>query len=469
MPRFLVLLALVLGLPSAERGLMPLRVVGDGGAIGEFAESHALVIGCSAYRGGGWQRLDGVPGDVAAVATALAAQGFAVQRLDDPDGARLQQALRDLVVGPGASERNRVLVYFAGHGATIRLDDGRELGCVVPVDAPDPRADAAGFRRVALGMGQVELLARDAAARHVLFVFDACFSGSLFRLRAGPQPPPALQAKLLRPVRQFITSGTAEQTVPDQSVFRRYFVRGIAGEADANHDGWITGTELGEYVITNTANDTRQAQVPQLGTIRDPELNAGDFVFRGLAAPVAAPAPQPAPAAADARDRLEIRAVLAEYPNAAFPSLKPGDAKCAWIALGDGGYALNPLIPPGDGQERIVPFAPSVGTVPNRFLGLGPLRLSGRDIEDARLERDETGQPSLGVTFTELGMRRNLAFTTELADGRRRLAIVYDGIVRSDPAVREPIGRHGRFTGRFTSAEIEALRRALLSARSTGP
>ncbi|MEK7415750.1 MAG: caspase family protein, partial [Planctomycetota bacterium] len=442
---FLVLLCV--SLPAVERGLVPLRVAAaDGSVLAEFAESHALVIGCSQYRDSAWQKLEGVPSDTAAVATTLEAQGFRVQRLDDPDGARLQQALRELVVGAGSTEKNRILVYYAGHGATIRLNDNREMGYLVPIDAPNPVTDPTGFRRVALSMGEIERLASDTAARHALFVFDACFSGSLFKLRGGPQLPQAIAARMMRPVRQFITSGSASQQVPDHSVFRRYFVRGIDGEADANHDGWVSGTELGEFVFNNTVTDTRNAQTPQIGTIRDPDLSAGDFVFR-TKAPLPTPVlVAPAPAAADARDRLEFRAVLAEYPNAAFPSIRAGHESCAWIALPDGTYGLNPLIPAGDGQECIVPFASPAGKVPTHFLGLGPLRLSGRDVADVHLIYDNDGRMALGITFTELGARRNIAFTTELQhagqDGTGgRMAIVCNGIVRSDPAVRGPVGK----------------------------
>jgi hypothetical protein len=51
----------------------------------------------------------------------------------------------------------------------------------------------------------------------VLFIFDSCFSGSVFATsRAAPG---IIDYKIANPVRQFIASGAADETVPDKSVF----------------------------------------------------------------------------------------------------------------------------------------------------------------------------------------------------------------------------------------------------------
>ncbi len=311
-----LLLAGALAAGEAERGLRPLTVRDAAGSeVASFAASHALVIGCSAYNAG-WQPLEGVGADVEAVAAALETSGFRVTRLLDPDAARLQQALRAFVVGPGGTADNRVLIYFAGHGATQPLDDGRKMGYLVPVDAPRPDKDLARFRQTALDMQEVETMARRMAARHALFMFDACFAGTLFAMRSGPTPPPAISARIAKPVRQMITSGSADQAVPDQSVFRRYFVRAIAGEADLNHDGWVTGSELGEFLLDKTAGESRGRQTPQIGKVRDPDLDQGDFVF-------AVPG-DPAPAGP---------AVLPAPPPAVVAPLRPALAKPAWAAI----------------------------------------------------------------------------------------------------------------------------------------
>ena len=80
-------------------------------------------------------------------------------------------------------------------------------------------------------------------AKHLLAVFDSCFSGSIFALeRAAPAD---ITYKTVQPVRQYITAGGADESVPDKSIFKDCFLEGIRGEADANRDGYITGSELG--------------------------------------------------------------------------------------------------------------------------------------------------------------------------------------------------------------------------------
>jgi hypothetical protein len=81
-------------------------------------------------------------------------------------------------------------------------------------------------------------------------------------------------------VRQFITAGTADQEVPNRSIFREQFVEGLEGRADTDRDGYITGSELGMFLQRNVTNYTKGAQTPQWGKIRLPQLDRGDFVFQ---------------------------------------------------------------------------------------------------------------------------------------------------------------------------------------------
>ena len=61
-------------------------------------------------------------------------------------------------------------------------------------------------------------------------------------------------------------------------------------EADTiNQDGYVTGNELGNYLRQNLREYDTQ-QTPQFGTIRDPELDQGDIVFRSL--PIDSPLPR---------------------------------------------------------------------------------------------------------------------------------------------------------------------------------
>ena len=147
--------------------------------------------------------------------------------------------------------------------------------------------------------------------------------------------PAVIREKTGKPVRQFITSGTAEQEVPDESVFRGQFIAALGGEADLDGDGYVTGAELGQFLETTVTNYTGAAQTPQYGKLGDPLLDKGDFVF--ALAKAAAPLPpgvaaRPAAGAAalelsfwesikDSTNPKSFEAYLAQYPNGAFAVL----------------------------------------------------------------------------------------------------------------------------------------------------
>jgi len=80
-------------------------------------------------------------------------------------------------------------------------------------------------------------------------------------------------------VRDFITSGSSDEKVPDESIFLDLLIFGISGEGDLNSDGYVTGTELGSFLQDNVINYTHGSQHPQFGKIRSLYLSKGDFVF----------------------------------------------------------------------------------------------------------------------------------------------------------------------------------------------
>ena len=87
-------------------------------------------------------------------------------------------------------EKNRaLLLYFAGHGETLDLADGTQLGYIIPTDCPLKARDPMGFDEKAVSMREIEALALKVKSVHLLAMFDSCFSGSLFSLtRAAPVP-----------------------------------------------------------------------------------------------------------------------------------------------------------------------------------------------------------------------------------------------------------------------------------------
>lgn len=247
----------------------------DGTSMKLYDKSYALVIGVSEYQE--WPDLPGVVGDVESVSKNLKRHGFEIIKLMNPSRIEFDAAVRNFIADYGQAENNRLLVYYAGHGHTHTTRHGRQLGYLVPADTPLPRKGHGPFKRKAISMLEIETFAKQLESKHALFVFDSCFSGSLFELTRAV--PDVISSKVAKPVRQFITAGSGDQTVPDKSIFRSQFVAALNGEADANRDGYITGTELAQHLENTVTNYTRRAQTPRYGKIRDPYLDKGDYVF----------------------------------------------------------------------------------------------------------------------------------------------------------------------------------------------
>ena len=240
----------------------------------------------------------------------------------------MKSAFEEFFVIKGADPLARLFVWFAGHGHTA--DDE---GFLIPADAPKPSAGPR-FKLKALNMRRFGEYVRQAESKHAYAVFDSCFAGTVFDSQRA-LPPEAITHATTLPVRQFLTSGDATQTVSDDGTFRELFLRALRGEerADANGDGYLTGSEMGLFLTDRMTNLTRTRQTPRYGKLRDKDYDLGDFVF-ALAAPTVTtsrPAPSP-PAGADketvfwqsiqnSANAADLRAYLRQFPDGTFAPL----------------------------------------------------------------------------------------------------------------------------------------------------
>jgi len=272
----LIALLLPIASPAAQtKGIKSVPITDSkGNQVGLYTGSHALLIGVSDYTAG-WSDLQCVPDELNQVETALKGHGFNVEKVMNPKSGQLEKAFKDFIGRYGYDENNRLVFFFSGHGYSRKR--GRK-GYLVPTDAPLPTKDKRGFLQKALTMTQILTWAKDLEAKHALFLFDSCFSGTIFKTKSLPKAPPHISAITSRPVRQFISAGDAGELVPARSVFVPSFIRALRGEGDLSGDGYVTGSELGMH-LRDKVIGYETGQTPQYGKIRDPDLDEGDFVF----------------------------------------------------------------------------------------------------------------------------------------------------------------------------------------------
>ncbi len=261
------------------RGMKPITVHTTAGEIQLYKDSYALVVGNGTYTKG-WDPLEGALKDVKEVETALKKHGFNVTLKKDLTKAKFDRAFAEFVLKSGEAANNRLLFYYAGHGYTRKGATGEAFGYLVMVDAPTPEVNKIDFELESIPMESLVTQAEKILARHVLFIFDSCFSGTILNVRDRlRRPSESISDNVKYPVRQFITAGRAGEVVPDHSDFKQAFLDLIEGRADEPfRDGYITGEELGFY-LKNQVPVYNPTQHPQYGKIRNPKLDKGDFVF----------------------------------------------------------------------------------------------------------------------------------------------------------------------------------------------
>lgn len=260
-----------------------------------YSGSYALLIGETHYRQKinkvdvgdldterAWSDLPGVKSDIERVDKVLREQhGFETTIVWDATYDQLQDAFRKFFSIHGRKDNARLLVYYAGHGHTTK-NYGVTIGWIVPSDAPDPYLYPEEFALTAFSMRRVEEYSEFVKAKHILWMFDSCFSGSIFAMNTRGQSDPALEMELLgRPIRRVITSGSEDEAVPDKSTFANLFLGALKGTEKVGRDKSIfTANELGEWLHREIYKYSKGEQTPQNGTVVIRGLDRGEILFR---------------------------------------------------------------------------------------------------------------------------------------------------------------------------------------------
>ena len=272
------ILCIVITKSSAQRGTKITVHTEDGTELDLYNDSYALVIGNGTYpTENGWKLLPHAINDVKEVAEVLERHGFTVTLKIDVTKSEFHKTFSEFIYKSGKNPDNRLLFYYAGHGYTTKSAIGEDLGYLIMLDTPQPE-NTMEFDLQGIDMVKFVADSKKIHAKHVLFMFDSHFSGTILNLQNQDTPLPITE-RIRTPVRQFITAGLANEPLPSRSVFKKAFLNLLEGRVEEPlPDGYLTGVELADYLY-RTVPALPGGQHPQHGKIYDPQLNKGDFVF----------------------------------------------------------------------------------------------------------------------------------------------------------------------------------------------
>lgn len=340
----LLLVACAAGPASAQRtiGVEPpaSRVAGV------YADSWALVVGVNDYQNARVPKLRYAVNDARAVERALLAQGFRRERitvLTDAQATkvRVEEALGDRL-RQQAGRDDRVLVFFAGHGMTVKLKSGEDEGYLIPVDGDPERLFS-----TAISMSGLRQISDLLPAKHVLYIVDACYSGYAVFNRATPDG--LFDEMVKKPAIQILTAGRHGDQAQEKAghgVFTDVLLRGLRGEAFGGK-GWLPLDQLGTWVRERVYAESNGKQVPQFGNLS----GDGQFVFtRPGAQVVAVPPPAPSPRYEGREEVRQELGTLALSARLAGVDVWVGDQK-VWTSRPGSAYVVS-NVPVG--SHRIV-------------------------------------------------------------------------------------------------------------------
>lgn len=220
----------------------------------------AVIIGNADYS----SRARDIPDVIPAYADAAGFRRYVIEALGIPDDniIELRDATATQIARVFGNERtpqgqlfdwvkpnrSRVWVYYSGHGAPGSADGTAFL---VPSDADAGRVDLDGYALETLYANLGKL-----PAQSVTVVLEACFSGASQSGPVVPQASPVFLKPKIAAVPQNVTviaAGGGTQIASwekdnSHGLFTRYFLKGMAGAADANHDGTVELSELEDYL-----------------------------------------------------------------------------------------------------------------------------------------------------------------------------------------------------------------------------
>lgn len=164
------------------------------------------------------------------------------------------------------NENDNLFIFYAGHGLMITQPDKSEEGFLIPQDA------VKGMLSSYISSDDLLRTIKFSKAKHILFVADACFAGTLFR-DISTEAPMMVADAYKDKSRKLLASGN-RTAVPDKSEFIEYLRLAL----QENRERYITAEQL----IDSFKNQYKSSTHLQLQyfPIKNVEDLGGQFVFK---------------------------------------------------------------------------------------------------------------------------------------------------------------------------------------------
>ncbi|MEQ1899474.1 MAG: SUMF1/EgtB/PvdO family nonheme iron enzyme [Devosia sp.] len=244
----------------------------------QMSRSYALLIGISEFDSPSWPDLFGVEDEISRMWSLFERNGFAIAPESQASGRlsseSLQRKIADFIAAHDGKPDHRLIIYIATHGFADP-DIPRGDGYLIASDSGPPDE---GQVENAYSVTKLSNALYDVDSQHVFLFMDSCFSGAMLPkpTRAASdalktKPAEALSKAtadwtlhlLSQSARLVLTAGSASQTVPDtDNPFPKAIEDALSGQADADGDGLILGSEVAQFVRGRVARETRLSGHP---------------------------------------------------------------------------------------------------------------------------------------------------------------------------------------------------------------
>ncbi|HEU4390054.1 MAG TPA: tetratricopeptide repeat protein [Blastocatellia bacterium] len=316
-------------------------------------QTWAVVVGVSRYpKFPGGQQLQFAEKDATTFASALVASGVPQNNVRLLTGAAATVASVKSSVGTwlprSVNPDDFVYFFFSGHGVTEAGFDDCYLAC--------HDSDPQNLYGTALSVNDLRYVVTQRLRARSVLVFADAMRRDFFDPEASPAPSerfvksfdafassrPGVAAILANAPGEFSREG---QRWGGLGVFARYLTDGVAGGADADHDGRVTVEEVFSFVSSRVAGETSNKQHPwwsggaladvtlaQVKAARPAATSPTVAVTSKPAESVAAPPPTAPPSQAGASERQPA----IENPSRPVARVEPAPNRSTQVTQGEG-------------------------------------------------------------------------------------------------------------------------------------